>query len=215
MELYFQTPTRSSVAVALACRDVHLSLPAPVSFKWRDVSPQYKRAPEGATVHGGAVILLKGVVAPPRRCARVPSVSGQQLLTAYGPVITEGRPSASIGRGMKIQGPQCAFETSMFMCPTGHMSTLNLLRSSSTHEPSGRTLSDVSSFIKSSSSSSPDRSDPLSPLERRRATPRKDTPARCQRHAGNRIIVLGVELGFKLHTHRLSPVTPMLVIPRR
>lgn len=36
----------------------------------------------------------------------------------------------------KIRGPQYAFKTSMFMCPAVHMSTRNLLRSSSTHEPS-------------------------------------------------------------------------------
>lgn len=46
------------------------------------------------------------------------------------------RPSARRGPGLEIQGPQCAFEMSMFMCPAVHMSTRNLLRSSSTHEPS-------------------------------------------------------------------------------
>ena len=35
-----------------------------------------------------------------------------------------------------IQRPQCAFELSMFMCPAVHKLTRNLLRSSSTHEPS-------------------------------------------------------------------------------
>lgn len=35
-----------------------------------------------------------------------------------------------------IQGPQYAFELSMFMCPAVHKLTRNLLRSSSTHEPS-------------------------------------------------------------------------------
>ena len=126
---------------------MHLSLPAPVSFKWRDVSPQYSRASEGATVHGGAVSFLKGVVARPQRCACVPSASGPQPLAVAGPVVSEGRPSDCVGRGMKIQGPQCAFETSMFMCPAVHMSTRNLLRSSSTHETSGRILSDVSNLL--------------------------------------------------------------------
>jgi len=129
----FQNPTRGSVALALACRDVHLSLPAPVSFKWRDVSPQYSRASEGATVHGGAVSFLKGVVARPQRCACVPSASGPQPLAVAGPVVSEGRPSDCVGRGMKIQGPQCAFEPSMFMCPAVHISTRNSPRSSSTH----------------------------------------------------------------------------------
>ena len=36
----------------------------------------------------------------------------------------------------RIQRPQCAFELSMFMCPAVHKLTRNLLRSSSTHEPS-------------------------------------------------------------------------------
>lgn len=38
--------------------------------------------------------------------------------------------------GNSIRGPQCAFEMSMFMCPAVHKLTRNLLRSSSTHEPS-------------------------------------------------------------------------------
>jgi len=49
----------------------------------------------------------------------------------------------------------------------------------------------VSSFVTSSSSSSSDRSDQFSPLESRRATAREDTPARCPRPAGNRVIVFG------------------------
>ena len=147
MALSFQTPTLGSIAFALVSRDVHLSHPAPVSFKWGDVSPQYSRAPEGATVHGGAVIFLKGVVARTRSCARVPSASGPQPLAAAGTLVSEGRPSASFGRGMKIQGPKCAFEPSMFLCPAVHMSTRNLLRFSSTHETSGRILSDVSSLL--------------------------------------------------------------------
>lgn len=65
----------------------------------------------------------------------MPSTSGP-LPYAAGPVVSEGRPSARRGPGLEIQGPQCAFETSMFMCPAVHMSTRNLLRSSSTHEPS-------------------------------------------------------------------------------
>jgi len=66
---------------------------------------------------------------------------------AVGPVFSEDRPLASFGRGMKIQGPQCAFEPSMFMCPAVHMSTRNMLRSTSTYETSGRILSDVSSLL--------------------------------------------------------------------
>ena len=40
-----------------------------------------------------------------------------------------------------------SFEPSMFLCPAVHMSTRNLLRFSSTHETSGRILSDVSSLL--------------------------------------------------------------------
>lgn len=65
----------------------------------------------------------------------MPPTSGPQLFAA-GPVVSDGLPSARRGPGLEIQGPQCAFETSMFMCPAVHMSTRNLLRSSSTHEPS-------------------------------------------------------------------------------
>lgn len=38
--------------------------------------------------------------------------------------------------GIESPGPQCAFETSMFMCPAVHTTTRILLRPSSTHEPS-------------------------------------------------------------------------------
>lgn len=79
--------------------------------------------------------------------APVPSSSGPQPQAAAGPVGSEGRPSARRGPGLEIQGPQCAFETSMFMCPAVHMSTRNLLRSSSTHEPSDPPFRVVSSFV--------------------------------------------------------------------
>lgn len=86
--------------------------------------------------HYSTILIFKSVARPDRvGRARVPSSSGPQPYAA-GPVVSEGRPSARRGPGLEIQGPQCAFETSMFMCPAVHMSTRNLLRSSSTHEPS-------------------------------------------------------------------------------
>ena len=109
------------------------------------------RAPEGASVHGGAVSVLKERRARPREEAhacphpRAPPRSRKRL--ARGPVVSEGRPSARRGPGLEIQGPQCAFETSMFMCPAVHMSTRNLLRSSSTHEPSDPPFRVVSIFV--------------------------------------------------------------------
>ena len=62
-------------------------------------------------------------------------VSGEKTPTMPRELFAS-RPSARRGPGLEIQGPQCAFEMSMFMCPAVHMSTRNLLRSSSTHEPS-------------------------------------------------------------------------------
>lgn len=95
------------------------------------------RAPEGASVHGGAVVLFKSVERPREEAHPCPHLRARtQPQAAAGPVGSEGRPSARRGPGLEIQGPQCAFETSMFMCPAVHMSTRNLLRSSSTHEPS-------------------------------------------------------------------------------
>lgn len=38
-------------------------------------------------------------------------------------VFSRGRPSDRRGPGTVFQGPQCAFEASMFMCPAVHMST--------------------------------------------------------------------------------------------
>ena len=107
------------------------------------------RAPEGASVHGGAVAFFSRASSSNlEEEARVPSASGppQPQETAAGPVVSEGRPSARRGPGLEIQGPQCAFETSMFMCPAVHMSTRNLLRSSSTHEPSDPPFRVVNSF---------------------------------------------------------------------
>jgi len=65
----------------------------------------------------------------------VPSTSGPQPYAA-GPVVSEGRNLARRRTGLEIQGPECAFENSMFLCLAVHMSTRDLLRSSSTHEPS-------------------------------------------------------------------------------
>ena len=67
---------------------------------------------------------------------RGPPTSGPIYVGRHGPSVNCGRPSARRGPGLEIQGPQCAFEMSMFMCPAVHMSARNLLRSSSTHEPS-------------------------------------------------------------------------------
>lgn len=75
----------------------------------------------------------------------------------------------------------------MFMCPAVHMSTRNLLRSSSTHEPSDppfrvvssvRPLSGCIGLVRSSSR-----------LGARRATAGEVTPDRALSHAGNRVIV--------------------------
>lgn len=121
-------------------------------------------------------------VARPRVEERVPSASGPQPYAAAGPVCSEGRPSARRGPGFEIQGPQCAFETSMFMCPAVHMSTRNLLRSSSTHEPSDppfRVVSSVrppSGFIGLVRSSSRREARGVLPLGRSRQT----APCRTQ-----------------------------------
>jgi len=77
-----------------------------------------------------------------------PQLRARRASHAAGPVVSVGRPSARRGPGLEIQGPQCAFETSMFMCPAVHMSTRNLLRSSSTHEPSDPPFRVVSLFAK-------------------------------------------------------------------
>lgn len=102
---------------------------------------------------------------------------------------SEGRPSARRGPGFEIQGPQCAFETSMFMCPAVHMSTRNLLRSSSTHEPSDPPFRVVSSVRPPSGSIGLVRSS--SRRGARRATTGEVTPDRALSHAGNRVIVQG------------------------
>jgi hypothetical protein len=92
----------------------------------------------------------RGLVLKERRAATsaraCPQLRARRASHAAGPVVSVGRPSARRGPGLEIQGPQCAFETSMFMCPAVHMSTRNLLRSSSTHEPSDPPFRVVSLF---------------------------------------------------------------------
>ena len=107
----------------------------------------------------------------------------------------------------------CVRNVDVHVSCRSHVDAQFLLSSSSNNEPSGRTLSDVSSFVTSSSSSTWDRFDQFSPLESRRATAREDTPARCPRPAVNRVIVFGDDFGFKPPTHCSNPGTPMLVIP--
>lgn len=195
--------------------------------KWWDLPPLSSRAPEGASVHGGAVAFLKSV-APPHGSVRVPSTSGPQHYAA-GPVVSEGRPSARRGPGLEIQGPQCAFETSMFMCPAVHMSTRNLLRSSSTHEPSDPPFRVVSLFLPTGKIIGQVRS----PISTWRIGVRSlGRHARTQPVKRGYVIVLGAarfggetfetsrgslsaagEIGFKLPSHRSSlgvqtPVTP-------
>jgi len=65
---------------------------------------------------------------------------------AAGPVVSEGPISARRGSGLEIQGPQCAFESSKFMCSAVHMSTGNFLRSSSIHETTDPPFRVVSLF---------------------------------------------------------------------
>lgn len=156
---------------------------ARLSFKCAGFLPLSSRAPEGASVRGGAVSFLKSVV---RRLARARALNfGPAAHHAAGPVVSVGRPSARRGPGLEIQGPQCAFETSMFMCPAVHMSTRNLLRSSSTHEPSDPPFRVVSMFADwHNHRTGPV---PLIHVERRpRATTREVTPGRSPRSAGTR-----------------------------
>ena len=91
-------------------------------------------------------ILFKSVVKLPRR--------GSTRALSFGPAASRGsgpsgfrRPTSDRrGPGLEIQRPQCAFYTSMLLCPALHMSTRNLLRSSSTHEPSDPPFRVVSNF---------------------------------------------------------------------
>lgn len=77
--------------------------------------PWFSGQESGGTVTGGRVAPLKERPRP---------------LTQQIPTLSQ------VWSGNLIQGPQCAFETSMFMCPAVHTSTRSWLRSSSIHEPS-------------------------------------------------------------------------------
>ena len=144
----FPTSARGSAAVALDCREIcKLSRPAPVSFQGKCVSPSIKPGAGGRVCPRRRRPVLQERRATSRRRTRALSLGPAQPCQAAGPVGSVGRPSARRGPGLEIQGPQCAFETSMFMCPAVHMSTRNLLRSSSTHEPSDPPFRVVSFFV--------------------------------------------------------------------
>ena len=91
-------------------------------------------------------ILLNSVVKLPRR--------GSTRALSFGPAASRGsgpsgfrRPTSDRrGPGLEIQRPQCAFYTSMLLRPALHMSTRNLLLSSSTHEPSDPPFRVMSNF---------------------------------------------------------------------
>lgn len=110
-----------------------------------------RRRPRGAIVLAGTPGFSgPGGVSPtlaalPRREAptrsRRPGAEGRR---SRRPAAVTARPSfclctdprTGVALGIESPGPQCAFETSMFMCPAVHTTTRILLRPSSTHEPS-------------------------------------------------------------------------------
>lgn len=141
--MFSDATARGAVALALVCRDLHFLLPALVQVC--GISPCIKPGAGGRVCprRRGLVLKERRAATSARAC---PQLRARRASHAAGPVVSVGRPSARRGPGLEIQGPQCAFETSMFMCPAVHMSTRNLLRSSSTHEPSDPPFRVVSLF---------------------------------------------------------------------
>lgn len=116
----------AATSTAGSGRDAIVLAGTPGVFKFPAVSPLRSRRSDGS--RGADQIATAGrgrtLFTASRRCTARPSLV----------LCTD--PRTGVALGIESPGPQCAFETSMFMCPAVHTTTRILLRPSSTHEPS-------------------------------------------------------------------------------